>query len=253
MFPRFCRKYINNTLSITAASRLAVMLLLFVATAFSCSKQKKETVVVRFDAETSYTMRATDVSSLVSDSGITRYRFKTKEWQIFSKAKEPFWKFPQGAYVEKFDSLFQTQASVVADTAYYWDSKGLWKLIGNVEVNNIEGDKFNSELLYWDQKNEKVYSDTLIRIEQEDKIIMGVGFESNSDMTKYKIFKTNGIFPIEEKAQTKADSSHLKKPQNKQEKKPFDLKKTDIPPANEVPTSDGKTVTKEEFVRPMRR
>ena len=206
MFPLFHRKQNNKPLSITAAHCLAVMLLLFVAIASSCSNTKKETVSILFNAETSYTMRATDVHSLVSDSGITRYRFKTKEWLIFSKAKEPFWKFPQGAYVEKFDSLFKTQASIVADTAYYWDKKGLWKLIGNVVINNQEGEKFNSELLYWDQKKEKVYSDTFIRIEQKDKIITGLGFESNSDMTNYKIFKTQGIFPVEEKATQKTDT-----------------------------------------------
>ena len=36
-----------------------------------------------------------------------------------------------------------------------------------------------------------------MRIEQEDKIITGIGFESNQDMTQYKIFNSQGIFPGE--------------------------------------------------------
>ena len=115
-------------------------------------------------------MKATDVSSLISDSGITRYRLKAKEWQIYGKAAEPHWYFPEGIYVEKFDTLFQTEASIKADTAYYYDKKGLWEL--------------------------KVYSDKFMRIEQEDKIITGIGFESNQDMTQYKIFNSQGIFPV---------------------------------------------------------
>ena len=55
------------------------MLLLFSA---SCSKEHKEVVDVEFDPDKTYTMKATDVSSLISDSGITRYRLKAKEWQI---------------------------------------------------------------------------------------------------------------------------------------------------------------------------
>ena len=47
------------------------MLLLFSA---SCSKEHKEVVDVEFDPDKTYTMKATDVSSLISDSGITRYR-----------------------------------------------------------------------------------------------------------------------------------------------------------------------------------
>ena len=77
------------------------MLLLFSA---SCSKEHKEVVDVEFDPDKTYTMKATDVSSLISDSGITRYRLKAKEWQIYGKAAEPHWYFPEGIYVEKFDT-----------------------------------------------------------------------------------------------------------------------------------------------------
>ena len=161
-------------MGITTTFVVVVMLLLFSA---SCSKEHKEVVDVEFDPDKTYTMKATDVSSLISDSGITRYRLKAKEWQIYGKAAEPHWYFPEGIYVEKFDTLFQTEASIKADTAYYYDKKGLWELIGNVE-------------------QEKVYSDKFMRIEQEDKIITGIGFESNQDMTQYKIFNSQGIFPV---------------------------------------------------------
>lgn len=103
---------------------------------------------------------------------------------------------PEGIYVEKFDTLFQTEASIKADTAYYYDKKGLWELIGNVEVESLQGEHFETSQLFWDQKQEKVYSDKFMRIEQEDKIITGIGFESNQDMTQYKIFNSQGIFPV---------------------------------------------------------
>ena len=108
-------------MGITTTFVVVVMLLLFSA---SCSKEHKEVVDVEFDPDKTYTMKATDVSSLISDSGITRYRLKAKEWQIYGKAAEPHWYFPEGIYVEKFDTLFQTEASIKADTAYYYDKKG---------------------------------------------------------------------------------------------------------------------------------
>ena len=79
---------------------------------------------------------------------------------------------------------------------YYYDKKGLWELIGNVEVESLQGEHFETSQLFWDQKQEKVYSDKFMRIEQEDKIITGIGFESNQDMTQYKIFNSQGIFPV---------------------------------------------------------
>lgn len=182
-------------MGITTTITVVVMLLLF---SVSCGKEKADVVVVAFDPEQTYTMKASDVSSLISDSGITRYRLKAKEWMIFDKAAEPYWYFPKGIYVEKFDTLFHAEASIQADTAYYYDKKGLWKLIGNVEIESLQGEHFETSLLFWNQKEEKVYSDKYIRIEQEDKIITGIGFESNQDMTQYKIFNSQGIFPVTE-------------------------------------------------------
>lgn len=193
---------------ITTIVQIVVMLLLFTA---SCSKEKKEIVVVEFDPERTYTMKATEVTTLISDSGITRYRLNAEEWLVFEKAADPHWYFPEGVYVEKFDTLFQTEASIKADTAYFFDKRGLWKLIGNVEVESLKGENFQTSLLFWDQKSEKVYSDQYIRIEQADKIITGIGFESNQSMTQYKIFNSQGIFPVNETPvdTTKVDSTKI--------------------------------------------
>ena len=189
----------TNEQGITTIFAVVVMLLLFTA---SCNGDNKEVVVVAFDPETTYTLRTTDYTTQFSDSGITRYRAIAKEFLKFDKAKEPFSYFPEGIYVEKFDTLFNIEASLKADTAYNYEKKGLWKLIGNVRVENLEGKKFETSLLFWDQKEEKVYSDKYIRIQEEDKIITGVGFESNQNMTQYKIFNSQGIFPVSESATT---------------------------------------------------
>lgn len=184
--------------SITTTASVVVMLLLFLVTLFSCNQEVKEVVEVSSDPEKSYTMKATQVNTLISDSGITRYRVKAKEWLVFGNAKEPHSYFPEGIYVEKFDTIFHTEASIKADTAYYFDKKGLWRLIGNVEVESLQGERFNTSELFWDQKAEKVYSDKYIRIQQKEQIITGVGFESNQNMTRYRIFNSQGEFPVEE-------------------------------------------------------
>ena len=187
----------TNKYGITTTFAVVVMLLLFMA---SCGKENKEVVEVTFDPENTYTLRTTDVSSLISDSGITRYRMNAKEWLVFGKAKEPYSYFPQGVYVEKFDSLFNVEASVKADTAYYWDKKGLYKLIGHVGILSQEGKKLNTSILYFDQKEDQIYTDEYFELEEGDKIITGIGFKSNQNMTKYKIFNSQGTFPVSDSA-----------------------------------------------------
>ena len=187
----------TNKYGITTTFAVVVMLLLFMA---SCGKENKEVVEVTFDPENTYTLRTTDVSSLISDSGITRYRMNAKEWLVFGNAKEPYCYFPQGVYVEKFDSLFNVEASVKADTAYYWDKKGLYKLIGHVGILSQEGKKLNTSILYFDQKEDQIYTDEYFELEEGDKIITGIGFKSNQNMTKYKIFNSQGTFPVSDTA-----------------------------------------------------
>ena len=108
---------------------------------------------------------------------------------------------------EKFDSLFHIDASIKADTAYYYEKKKLWELRSNVHIRSQRGDKFDTDLLFWDEKQERVYSDKFIRIEQEDKIITGYGFESNQQMTEYQIYNNTGIFTVEDTAP--ADSTKV--------------------------------------------
>lgn len=198
---RFHRK--TENISITATLGVVVVLLLLSA---SCSREKKEVVEVAFNPDSTYTMRTTDVTSLISDSGVTRYKIETPEWLMYDEAAEPYWYFPQGGYLEKFDSLFQAEAMLKADTIYRYTKKELWKLVGNVEIKNLKGEFFETSLLYWDEKAEKFYSDKFIRIKQKEQTITGIGFESNNDMSRYVIFKTGGEFPVEE---TPKDSTQV--------------------------------------------
>lgn len=194
---------VHKNLSITIASMAMVMLLLF----SSCSGRKKELGEAITERDSLPVMDTRGVTTLVSDSGVIRYRVNAEEWKVYDRKSPSYWAFEKGVYVEKFDSLFQVEASIEADTAYYYDKQRLWKLISNVHIQNLKGEKFDTELLYWDQNKKKVYSDKEVRIEQPDQIIYAVGFESDEQLSKYAFFKTNGIFYIdEESGEAPADS-----------------------------------------------
>ena len=143
-------------------------------------------------------MTTLGVTTLISDSGVTRYRVNTEEWMMYDRKKPSYWAFEKGVYMEQFDSIFNVEASIKADTAYYYDKERLWKLIGNVDIQNRKGERFNTELLYWNEATQKVYSDKFIRIQQPDRVITGHGFDSNQQMTVYVIQNIEGIFYVDE-------------------------------------------------------
>ena len=182
-------------INITAAFCAAVMFVLFP----SCSGKGKNLADAISENDTLPTMSSLGVTTLISDSGITRYKIVTEEWVINDKKNPPYWAFEKGVYLEKFDTLFHIDASIKADTAYYYEKKKLWELRSNVQIQSQRGDKFETQLLFWNEKEEKVYSDKYIRISQEDKIITGYGFESDQNLTEYQIKNTTGVFTVEDK------------------------------------------------------
>lgn len=174
----------------------AVVMCFFV---LSCKKKGEDFIDVTFDPETMPSMVTDSVVTLISDSGLTRYKLVAELWQIYDKAKEPFWYFPEGLYLERFDDGFSVEATIYADTAWNFTDKRLWHLKGNVEVMNMEGDEFKSDELFWNQQEAKVYSDEYIEIKKGELELKGYGFISNQEMTVYRIFRPHdGRYPYED-------------------------------------------------------
>ena len=138
------------------------------------------------------------VSTLISDSGITRYRIEAPQWLVYDKTEPPYQEFPEGIYLEQFDENLAVQASLKADYAHYDETEQQWTLRGNVHALNRKGEQFDTPEMKWNQKSHRVFSDTSIHIVREKSIIEGVGFDSNEEMTKYTILHPTGVFPINE-------------------------------------------------------
>lgn len=185
-------------MSITIVLGTIVMLLLFP----SCGGKTEVVGKAITERDSLPIMRTLGVTTFISDSGVTRYRVNTEEWEVYDRKNPPYWAFEKGIYLEQFDSVFKVEASIKADTAYYYNKQGLWKLIGNVDIQNRKGERFNTELLYWNENTKKVYSDKFIRIQQPDKVITGKGFDSNQEMTIYVIRNIQGIFYVNDEGGT---------------------------------------------------
>lgn len=156
------------------------------------------------------TMLTRDVETLISDSGVTRYRIVTPIWYVYDEVDEPYWRFPEGLNLDKYDNFFRTEATVRADSAIYLKRKQTWQLDGHVSISNVMNEKFLTQQLFWDQRTHKLYSDSFIHIERTDRVLEGYGFESNEQLTRYTIKKVSGIFPASEfksKAQNQEVSS----------------------------------------------
>lgn len=183
----------NISLGITVAMQAIVILVLQ-----SCSSSVENTASLGGERDSAAVMKTYNVTTLVSDSGITRFRVKTNEWLVFDKKAKPAWEFPQGLHLEQFDENLEIHSEVDAKKAIYFTELEEWILSDSVYAVNVEGEKFETEILYVHQKEDRIFTDKFVKITQEDKIITGVGMESNQRLTKYKVLKPQGIIPLDE-------------------------------------------------------
>jgi len=160
--------------------------------------------LVSVDVQAIPRIHTENVSQLISDSGITRYRLETKIWDMYSSG-EPYWHFPEGIHVERFDSLFQVEGSIVADTAYYFERQELWQAIGNVVAKNTEGTTFETSELFWDQKVppnvvKAFYTLKPVKITKPDNTFVygRNGFRADQSLNTVHLFSGKGELNIEE-------------------------------------------------------
>ncbi|MDR2775618.1 MAG: LPS export ABC transporter periplasmic protein LptC [Tannerella sp.] len=184
-----------NSLKGIAIVLITIAMPFFVFT--SCSGEKNEIVDITFDPQTSYTLKETNVKTLVPDSGIIRYKIIADTFLVFGKASEPYWYFPDGIYLEKFDSTFNVEASLKADTAHYFQRRNLWRLDGNVDISNTDGVRFETSQLFWDQNKKIFYSDSFIKITEGEELNTGIGFTANQNLSEYSIFHSTANFTVE--------------------------------------------------------
>lgn len=188
----------DNILRILNGTTTAILVVVVLIFHLSCKGESSEKLIAVECSDSLPVMSTFDVNTIISDSGRISYKIIADEWRIYDKRKPPFWAFEKGVYLEKYDKEMNIEATVKCDTAYYYSEQELWKLIGNVNIKNVKDEKFYTPLMYWDQKEEKIYSDSYIKIEQADQVTEGIGFEANQNLTLWQINNTKGIFAVEE-------------------------------------------------------
>lgn len=187
---------------------LSVFLLL--ASVCSCGNQKEHTAPA-INPEDSVAMMTTyGVNTLISDSGVIKYRIVAESWEVNEVLNPPRWIFRRGVFMEQFDEKFHAEAFIQADTAYNFTSLKLWHLIGHVSVKTIDGLQFASEELYWDENRHEFYSNKYSKVVSPEREIEGAYFISDDHMQHYKVTNTKGAFSRDSKDDKDAKSKDSK-------------------------------------------
>ena len=195
--------YIHSSLQHAAAGLLCSFCFLL---AVSCQEQKEHTASAIHDRDSVAMMTSFGVNTLISDSGVMKYRIITERWEVNEKRNPSRWIFDKGLFLEQFDEKFHVQSYIQCDTAYYYDQKKLWELRSRVSVLTKDGLKFNSEELFWDEAEHELYSNKPSKLVTPERTLEGTYFRSDERMTNYYVSNTSGSF---EKGQLSSDGDTI--------------------------------------------
>ncbi len=160
----------------------------------SCEGQKEHTAPAVHDRDSASMMISYGVNTLISDSGVIKYRIVTERWEVNTVRNPSRWIFEKGLFFEQFDEKFHVQSYIQCDTAYYYDQKKLWELRSRVSILTKDGLRFTSQQLFWDQASHELYSDVPSRLVTPDRTLEGTYFRSDERMTRYYVSNSRGSF-----------------------------------------------------------
>ena len=157
---------------------------------------------------------------------------QTKNGQIQMRAQAPLMEkyekdslsyelFPEGFFVYGYTDEGLLETEIVADNAKHLkhdNGEESWSAFGNVVVKNlIKQEVMETDTLYWDQQNEKIYTHCYVRMYSPDGFMQGYGMESDQRARNSIIFKPFNSYGIvvQDSTQVSVDSVNFIGPMQK--------------------------------------
>ena len=165
---------------------------------YSCKSDLGEAAVLKIDETPVQSVR--NMFIVQSENGKIQMRASADLMQKYERDTLSYELFPEGFSVYGYtdDGLLETE--IVADNARhtkYEDGRETWEAFGNVVVKNlIKEEVMETDTLYWDQKNEKIYTHCYVKMYSPDGFMQGYGMESDQRARNSIIFNPFNSYGI---------------------------------------------------------
>jgi len=184
----------NNWLSQPLHIRSIAILITGVALfLISCENDIKK-IKQLSDLQNQPNLVAEGLEVISSDSTVIRYKMNTPKLISHMESDPPYYEFPIGVHLEKFDAKMKITASIKSNYAKQFTREKRWEAKNNVIAVFENGDSLKTEHLIWDETKKKIYTDQFFKIIQKDRYIIGIGLDADQDLSVWKIKEPKGTF-----------------------------------------------------------
>jgi LPS export ABC transporter protein LptC len=186
---------------------------------YSCKGKLAEAEAVNMDEMPMQTVD--DMFIVQSKNGKIQMRAQAPLMEKYEKDSLSYELFPEGFFVYGYTDEGLLETEIIADNAKHLkheNGEESWSAFGNVVVKNlINQEVMETDTLYWDQKNEKLYTHCYVRMYSPKGFMQGYGMESDQrarNSILFNPFNSYGIV-VQDTTQVMIDSVNFIGPMQK--------------------------------------
>jgi LPS export ABC transporter protein LptC len=158
-----------------------------------------EVVNKYIDAETEPDLTGDNVEVLYSDSARVQTKMITPMVKSYESAKEARDEFPEGGHAWFYEKTGELKAEITANWAQHNIATDIWEARSNVVLVNAEGQKLETEQLFWDPRKAIVYSEKYTKITMPDgTVVTGDTFWATQDFSEHKLSRGRATIILKE-------------------------------------------------------
>lgn len=141
-----------------------------------------------------------NVEFTFTDSTRIQYKAYAIEFLEIKTEEEVYKEFPKGGHVVSYNEDGSQAWNIKSNYAKFLDEEKLWELRNDVVAVSDDGKTINTELMYWDQKKQKIYSDQYVRITEKDgQMLEGNSFTADDKLNRILLSRVSGEVFLEDK------------------------------------------------------
>lgn len=139
---------------------------------------------------------AENINMKYTDSGKVKANLISPIMKDYSNREFAFTEFPDGIKLLLYDK--GQKSTILSDYAISYDRNDLIDLQNNVIIVTQQNDSIFADQLYYDQKNEQIFTNEAFRMVSPTKVITGNGFNSDKDFKNFEALEVTGIIYLDE-------------------------------------------------------
>ena len=158
---------------------------------YSCKGKIQQSDDVDFSAAPVQIVR--NMFVVQTENSLLQLRMEADLMERYENDSVSYELFPEGFSVYGYNEEGLLETEITSDNArhekFEKDDLETWAAFGNVVVKNvINRERMETDTLYWDRKNERIYTDCYVRMYSPDGFMQGYGMESDQRARNSSIF-----------------------------------------------------------------